>query len=218
MSDSNTAVDPRYLAYLQERTRGDDAFLGELKAAARAAGIPPIWISPEQAGLMEILLAGAGAQRVLEVGTLAGYAAIRMARALPAGGRLVTLELDPERAAFARRWAGDPRSGVAGRVEVLEGAALDLMRTLPDDHFDAAFLDADKANYTRYLAEARRVVRSRGWILVDNAFAFGQLFHERPTDPEAEAVRAFNDHLASLAELHAVIVPVGDGLWIALNP
>ncbi len=218
MSHEATAVDARHFAYIAARTRPEDGFLLELKAAAVAAGIPPIWIAPEQANFVQILLKATRAKRVLEVGTLAGYAAIQMARALPEDGCVVTLELDPARAAFARTWAERSGSQVAGRVDVRTGSAGDLLGDLEHGAFDAAFLDADKCNYPLYLAHARRLVRPGGLILVDNAFAFGQLFDAVPTDGEVEAVRNFNDHMARASDLHAVIVPVGDGLWVAVNP
>jgi predicted O-methyltransferase YrrM len=215
MSAESGAVTRAHFEYVAARTRGEDDFLRDLKTAAAAAGIPPIWISPEQASLMQILLKVAGARRVVEVGTLAGYSAIAMARALPADGRVDTIELLEAHAAFAQDWAD--RSDVAGRVVVHQGAGNDVLPTLATDAYDAAFLDADKAGYAGYLVECRRLVRPGGLILCDNAFAFGQLLHESPTDREVAAVRAFNDHLAAQTDLHGVIVPIGDGLWVVVN-
>jgi predicted O-methyltransferase YrrM len=217
MSSTSTPVTLEHFAYLAERTRSEDDLLSALKDAAVAAGIPPIWISPEQASFMQILLKAAGARSVLEVGTLAGYSAIALARALPSaseGGRLRTIELLPRHAAFAREWVG--RSDVADRVEVLEGDARQVLPTLEDDSADAAFLDADKSGYGDYLQECRRIVRRGGLILVDNAFAFGQLFDREPSDREVGDVRAFNDLMARTAGLHGVIVPIGDGLWVSV--
>jgi len=82
---------------------------------------------------------------------------------------------------------------------------------------DAAFLDADKPSYPAYLKEAMRIVRAGGLIMADNAFAFGQLLEPEPTDPEAPAMKAFNDHMAKTLGLHGVIVPLGDGLWVAVK-
>ncbi len=218
MSATSTPVSAAHFEYLAARTRGDDRFLQELKAAARASGFPPIWISPEQASLMQILLKSAGASRVLEVGTLAGYSAIALARALPPGsrgGRLLTVELDPARARFAREWSG--RSDVADRVEVREGRASEVLADLPDRSFDAAFLDADKGGYARYLQECLRLVRPRGLILVDNAFAFGELLAQDAGDGDVLAVRQFNELMARTPGLHGIIVPIGDGLWVAVR-
>ena len=215
MSETQTAVSARHLAYVADHTHGDDAFLSELKQGARAAGLPAIWIAPAQASLLKILLRLARAKEVVEVDTLAGYSAIAMARALPRGGRVRTIELEPKHADFAESWIA--RSDVAGRVQVLRGAGMDVLKEMPADSADAAFLDADKASYPRYLAECLRIVRRGGLILVDNALAFGQLLDPRPTDREVPAVRAFNEHIAKVRELESVIVPLGDGLWVGVR-
>jgi predicted O-methyltransferase YrrM len=215
MSTSSTLVTAEHFAYIAARTRGEDAFLGELKTAARAAGIPPIWIAPEQASFMQVMLRAIGARRVVEVGTLAGYSAIQMARALPADGRVDTIELARTHAEFARDWIA--RSDVAGRVRVHEGRGDDVLRTFAADSADAAFLDADKASYPQYLEHALRIVRPGGLILVDNAFAFGQILDEHPTDREVAAVRAFNDLMARERRVQGIIVPIGDGLWVAVK-
>ena len=213
MSAESEVVTQRHFDYIAARTVRDDQFLEALKAAAGAQGIPPIWISPEQASLMQILLRLTGAREVVEVGTLAGYSAITMARALPRDGRVRTIELLPKHADFAERWI--ERSDVAGRIEVHRGAGADVLRGFAADSADAAFLDADKANYPTYLTEALRIVRKGGLVMVDNAFAFGQLFHDNPTDREANAVKAFNEVMAATRALQSVIVPIGDGLWVA---
>lgn len=215
MSSSPTLVTEAHVDYVARHTRGDDVFLQELKAAALAAGIPEIWISPEQASFMQVLLKLSGAREVVEVGTLAGYSAIVMARALPPGGRVRTIELLDLHADFAEQWVA--RSDVAGRVEVLRGPGAEVLARLAADSADAVFIDADKAGYVRYLEESLRIVRSGGLFLVDNAFAFGQLFDEHPTDSGVPHVRAFNEHMAKVQALHAVIVPVGDGLWVGVK-
>jgi predicted O-methyltransferase YrrM len=218
MSSTSTPVSAELFDYLAARTRSEDPFLSELKLAARQADIPAIWISPEQASLMQILLKAAGARRVVEVGTLAGYSAIAMARALPpreAGGLLRTIELARKHADFAEAWIA--RSDVADRVEVHRGAGADVLATFATHSADAAFLDADKSGYPVYLEHCLRIVRPGGLILVDNAFAFGQLLDPQATDREVPAVRAFNDQMATTPGLHGIIVPIGDGLWVAVR-
>src|SRR5216684_6114306 len=143
MSDTSTLVTAEHFHYLAERTEREDELLRSLKQAATAAGIPPIWIAPEQASFMQILLRAARARDVVEIGTLAGYSAISMARALPAGGRVRTIEIEQDRAEFARQWIA--RSDVADRIEVILGAGADVLRGFASDSADAAFLDADKA-------------------------------------------------------------------------
>jgi caffeoyl-CoA O-methyltransferase len=138
-----------------------------------------------------------------------------MARSLPADGRVRTIEISPRHAALAREWIA--KSDVAGRVDVLEGAGAEVLKTMADDSADAAFLDADKANYPLYLDECLRIVRKGGVIMADNAFAFGQLLDEQPTEGGVEAVRRFNDYIATKPGLHSVIVPLGDGCWVGVR-
>jgi predicted O-methyltransferase YrrM len=215
MSEAPTLPTAEHYAYLAARTAGDDAFLRDLKRAAVEAGIPPIAVCPEQGSFMQILLRLRGARDVLEVGTLAGYSALWMARALPPGGKVTTVEYSPKHAEFARTWIA--RSDVADRIEVRLGAGQQVLPTLPSDSFDAVFLDADKAGYPAYLAESRRLLRPNGLVMVDNAFSFGELFAATPRDRETPAVRAFNDLIPKLDWLQAVIAPFGDGLWVGVK-
>lgn len=215
MSDESSQVTSAHFRYIAEHTRREDAFLADLKRAASAAGIPSIWIAAEQASFMQVLLRAARVREVIEVGTLAGYSAIAMARALPEDGRVRTIELSAKHAAFAREWVA--KSDVAGRVEVLEGAGMDVLPTLETHSADAAFLDADKKSYPQYLEETVRIVRPGGLIMVDNALAFGQLLDPKFTDRDVPAVRAFNDLIASRSDLQSVIVPIGDGLWVGVR-
>ncbi len=214
MSEESTRVTDRHFAYIRERTTDEGDFLRDLKTAAQSAGIPAIWVSPEQAALMQILLRLRGAREVVEVGTLAGYSAIAMARALPPDGRVRTLELLDAHADFADEWIA--RSDVAGRVDVLRGDARAVLPTLEDRSADACFLDADKSGYDVYLTECLRILRPGGLVMVDNAFAFGQLFQEHPTDREVPAVIAFNERMAAEHRVESVIVPIGDGLWVGV--
>ncbi len=215
MSEEATRLTEALVHYVAEHTAGDDVFLAELKRAARALGLPPIWIAPEQASLVQILLRLAGARTVVEVGTLAGYSAIVMARALPPEGRVHTIEIDPRHADFAERWIA--RSDVATKVVVHRGAGAKVLPGFARNFADAAFLDADKPSYPKYLRECLRIVRSRGLILADNALAFGQLLEEPATDANVSAMRAFNDLMARTPGLRSVIVPLGDGLWVGVK-
>lgn len=215
MSHEDTLVTEGHFAYLAERTTPEDEFLTRLRSEAAAEGIPPISIGPAQAAMIQILLESIGAREVVEVGTLAGYSAIAMARALGPGGRVRTIELVEKHARFAERMVAE--SDVAGRVEVLLGGGDELLPTIEAGSVDAVFLDADKAGYPRYLEEGLRILRPRGLLMADNAFAFGQLLDENPTDREVEAVRGFNDIMAAETRLHSVIVPLGDGFWVGVK-
>lgn len=215
MSDQSSPIGAEHFRYIAERTTQEDEFLRALKHDAREAGIPPIWVAPEQASFMQILLRASGAREVVEVGTLAGYSAIVMARALPSGGRVRTIELEAKHADFAENRVA--RSDVADRVKVFRGAGMDVLPHFAHDSADAAFLDADKGSYPLYLAECLRIVKKGGLIMADNAFAFGQLLDPNPTDREVGAVKAFNEVMAKESRLQSVIVPIGDGLWVGVK-
>lgn len=215
MSESSTSVSAEHFNYIASHTTTEDEFLRRLKDDARAAGIPAIWIAPEQAAFMQILLRLGRARDVVEVGTLAGYSAICMARAIPPGGRVQTIEVSQKHADFAK--SAIAKSDVADRIEVHCGAGAEILPTFADKSADAAFLDADKSNYALYLRECLRIVRPGGLIMVDNAFAFGKLFDENPADREVPAVRAFNEHMSTVEQLHSIIVPIGDGLWVGVK-
>ena len=215
MSENATLIDERHVRYVTERTTPEDALLRDLKAAATKEGIPAIWISPAQASFMQVLLRLGKARDVVEVGTLAGYSAIAMARALPEGGRVRTIELEEKHAAFAERWVA--KSDAAGKVEIHRGAGLEVLPRFAADSADAAFLDADKGNYPAYLEQCLRIVRRGGLIMADNAFAFGELFEDSPRDKEVAAMRRFNDLVAAEKRLSGIIVPFGDGLWVSVK-
>ena len=215
MSEIPTLVTVDHFRYLSERTTQEDEFLRELKLEAASAGLPRIWVAQEQASLIQILLKLCRAREVVEIGTLAGYSSIWMARALPEGGRLTTIEVSSKHADFAERWIS--RSDVAGRITIRRGAAKDIMPKLKADSADAAFLDADPPNYPVYLQQCLRIVRRGGLIMMDNAFGYGRLLDPHAKDREVSAVRAFNDIMAKAPGLTGVIVPLGDGLWVAVK-
>lgn len=214
MSEQSTPVDERVFQYIESHTTGEDAFLARLKDEARKTGLPPIWISPGQAAFLQILLRAARVRTVVEVGTLAGYSAIAMARALPEDGRITTIELEPSHATFAERWIA--QSDVANRITVKRGPGIDVLKTLPDDSADAVFLDADKPSYPLYLREALRILHRGGLLLADNALAHGELF-DATTNSSALAMRAFNEVIVKESSLQSVIVPLGDGIWVGVR-
>ena len=138
-----------------------------------------------------------------------------MARALPFDGKVRTIELNDAFADFTETWVS--KSDVADKVEVHRGTGEAVLKTFETESADAAFLDADKRNYPIYLRECLRIVRPGGLILVDNAFAFGELLEEHPSDPEVQSIRDFNDLMAKQKGLQSVIVPLGDGVWVGIK-
>ncbi len=179
--------------------------LDEALRAAEAAGLPDIQVSPGQGKLLYLLAKLCGARRILEVGTLAGYSTIWLGRALPDGGRLITLEFDPAHADVAR--GNLARAGLTDRTEVLTGPALETLPILQERGeaaFDMVFLDADKANYTAYLGWSLRLLRPGGLILADNVIRGGAVLDPDPTDESALGARAFNAALAAEPRLESI--------------
>lgn len=202
--------------YMIRTFPAEDDLLRTLRAEAVAAGIPEIQIAPEQAAFMQVLLRGIGARRVVEVGTLGGYSAIVMARALPADGELVTIERDPLRAEFAREQVA--KAGLSGVVRVLIGAGSDVLeRELAGTGpYDFAFIDADKPGYVRYLELIYPLMRTGGMIAGDNALAWGRIADEGTDDPDVRGMQAFNRAMAEHPGLISSIVPTGDGMCVGV--
>jgi caffeoyl-CoA O-methyltransferase len=188
-----------------------DAALARAFDAPAAQGMPAIQLGPSEAKAVALLLRLAGARKVVEVGTLAGYSALVMARALPDDGHLWTIEYDPKHARVARENLA--AAGLAGRVTVLEGAGLDVLPSLEAlGPFDAVFVDADKRNYDGYGRWAAKNVRKGGLLIGDNAFLFGRLLED---SEEAAAMRRF--HGEAREAFDTVCLPTLDGLLIGLR-
>ena len=205
-------LDDRLSDHLRSRFLGDDDLLTEL-VADESARARPIHLNPDTARLVEVLLAAAGARRVLEVGTLFGYSAIRMARALGDGGHIDTVEADADNADAAQRWL--ERAGVAGRVTIHRGAALEVLPRL-DGPYDAALLDAAKDEYPAYLEHALRMVRGGGLVLADNVLWGRRLADPSVDDEGIRGIRTYVDRVASDPRLMSTLVTVGDGLAVSV--
>ena len=173
---------------------GDDPVLAAAERAAHAAGLPPIGVTAPQGKLLHLLARAVGARRVLELGTLAGVSTIWLARALPPGGRLTTLEVDPAFAAVARE--NLERAGVADRVELLVGPALETLPAL-DGPFDLAFLDADKATMPEQVELVLPRIRPGGLIVCDNVVRGGVVADPAATDASARGARRALELLAA---------------------
>lgn len=195
----------------------EDDVLAELRTEMQRREMPSIAVSAEEGKLLHVLVTAIGARRVLEIGTLGGYSAIWMARALPADGQLLTLELEEQHAEVARAFAH--RAGLDRVIEVRVAPALESLASLEQQQipaFDLCFIDADKQSYPQYLDYAMRLVRPGGLILGDNAFLGGRVLDlSDPTD-SAAAMRAFNQRIATDSRLTSLIVPIRDGLSISV--
>lgn len=197
---------------------GDDAALDAARKANRAAGLPDIAVAPNQGKLLHLMARMIGAKRILEVGTLGGYSAIWLARALPAGGELVTLEYNPKHADVAR--ANIEAAGLADRVTVITGAAIDTLPTLKGP-FDFSFIDADKQSNPDYFQWALKLSRKGSVIVVDNVVRYGQVIDAKSDDPNIRGIRRLNEIMAAekrvdATALQTVGVKGYDGLAVAL--
>lgn len=187
-------------AYLAERLLPQDPALGRALAANAAAGLPAHDVSPLQGRFLALLVAMTGARRVLEIGTLGGVSAIWMARALPDGGKIVTLEADPRHAAVAAaNFAG---ARVAARIDLRIGPAAQTLKLL-DGPFDLVFIDADKPNNPLYLREALRLARPGAVIVADNVVRDGAVSEDASGDPHVRGVRGMLDLIAAEPRLEA---------------
>lgn len=214
MVERSETPDPRWSAvddYIADRLLGDVSALTGALGANAAAGLPDIDVSPAQGRMLHLFVRMTGARRVLEVGTLGGYSAIELARALPDGGELVTLEIDPHHAATAK--ANLARAGLADRTRVLTGPAAETLATL-DGPFDLIFIDADKPSNVTYLREALRLSRPGTTIIVDNVIREGGVLDADSADDRIRGTRALFDALHTEPLLTATAVQtVGVKKW-----
>ena len=206
--------------YLERLLPPDPALTRTLRRSARA-GLPEIQVPPLEGRLLEILVRLMGARRVLEIGTLGGYSTLWMARALPPGGRLITLERDPSHVRIARD--NLRAAGYASVVEVRQGPALSLLDEMLRDRgepFDLIFLDADKAHNAEYFDRAVHLGRPGGLIVVDNVVWHGQIVQAGRADPDVRGIRRLLDRVRRDPRVDATALPlVGargyDGVLIA---
>lgn len=208
--------------YLNERLVERDPALEAALADSAAAGLPAIAVAPNQGKLLNLLARLRGARRILEVGTLGGYSTIWLGRALPADGRLITLEVDPKHAQVAEKNLA--RAGLRDRVEIRIGPALETLARLATEKqapFDLTFIDADKQNNPNYFDAALKLSRPGSLILVDNVVRKGAVTDARSSDPAITGTRKLFDRLREERRVDATAIQtVGvkgwDGLAIAL--
>ncbi|MFC8451002.1 O-methyltransferase [Kitasatospora sp. NPDC057223] len=193
--------------YFTDKLVGHDPVLEGALAAADAAGLPQIAVAANQGKLLHLLALTQGARRILEVGTLGGYSAIWLARALPADGTLITLEIDPAHAEVARE--NLRRAGLDKVAEVRLGRAADSLAELEKagvEPFDLVFIDADKTGNPDYFASALRLTRPGSLIIVDNVVRGGAVADERSTDPSVLGTRRLHDLIAAEPRVSATSV------------
>lgn len=212
--------------YVRDLFAPEDSTFQQLTQKAHAAGMPVDWeISSDVGKLFQVLCRAVGARRVLEVGTFAGHSALYFARALPEDGRVVSLEINPVYAAFAREQLAATESGP--KIEIREGAVLDMLDAIArevEDYqtpYDVLFLDADKAHYPELLDWSVSVLRPGGLLLADNVLHSGSWNGQTLLDPASDdarilAIREFNRRLATHPQFTSLIIPMRAGVAVGV--
>jgi caffeoyl-CoA O-methyltransferase len=213
-------VDEQMWQYLEDTFAPEDELLSSIRRSAAQHGLPPIHVGPFDGRHLEVLVRAIAPKRVVEVGTLAGYSAICLAKGLAPGGRLWTLELSDVNANLAKSHIA--KAGFSQVVEVLVGPALkslDKIQALGP--FDLVFIDADKENYPNYVLWAEKNLRVGGVLLADNTLAWNHIHEENIADPvlakQVEALRECNKMLAQSKSWRATMLPTGEGLTMAVK-
>ena len=215
MASGSEHLRPNLHAYLVAHSSPPDALLQDLitETAARFPANVVYQIGPEQGTFMTMLASLMGACQAVEVGTFTGYSSVCLARGLADGGKLICCDINEDFTALARTYW--QKAGLADRIELRLGPAKDTLRALPADRtLDLAFIDADKQGYRGYWEELVPRMRPGGVILVDNTLLHGRIFEASP-DPDALAIKEFNEHVLTDDRVELVMMPVGDGLTMA---
>jgi predicted O-methyltransferase YrrM len=208
--------------YISDLLKPADEILQSAERAIAESGIPQISVSANQGKFLEVMARTAGARKILEIGTLGGYSTIFMARALPKGGSLISIEIDAKHAEVARK--SIEKAGLAGKVLIRVGKAVDVLPKLLEEGagpFDMIFIDADKPPYTEYFQWALRLSRPGTVIIADNVIREGKVINPDGQDEMVQGVARFNKALAATQGITATIIQcVGtkdhDGMAIAV--
>jgi len=215
--DKYIALTPELYDYVVEHgARRDDVLARLAEETEKLGDIAIMQIAPEQGAFMTLLVRAMGARRALELGTFTGYSAICIARGLAKGGTLVTCDINGEWTEVARRYFDE--AGVADRVDLRLGPALDTLRELPaDDPFDFAFIDADKTEYPDYYEECLRLLRPGGVMMLDNVLRGGQVLDGADGDDRTTRTREVNDRAIADERVEVAMLGVADGITLALK-
>ncbi|MCC5899818.1 MAG: class I SAM-dependent methyltransferase [Phormidium sp. BM_Day4_Bin.17] len=219
MSPKTLGLSPQLHDYLLNTSLREHPVLQQLRQETAQLPGARMQIAPEQGQFMALLVQLLGARKTLEIGTFTGYSALVVALALPPEGRLVTCDIDETTTAIARRYW--QQAGVADNIELRLAPALDSLDQLlaagEAESFDFAFIDADKRNYPHYYEKSLQLVRSGGLIAIDNVLWSGRVADETVSDKRTEAIREFNLALHQDDRISLSLVPISDGLTLALK-
>ncbi|HVM24475.1 MAG TPA: class I SAM-dependent methyltransferase [Candidatus Limnocylindrales bacterium] len=214
MSNRTLSLTDRLVDYVRRVGVREHPVLARLRDETAALPEHNMQIAPEQGAFMALVVRLIGARRILEIGTFTGYSSAAMALAMPPDGRMTCLDVSREWTDVARRaWAD---AGVADRVELRIGPAVESLAELETDGFDLAFIDADKSSYDAYYEGCLRVVRHGGLIMIDNVLQAGRVARASVDDDNVRAIRALNEKIAADERVDHVLLPLADGLTLAL--
>jgi caffeoyl-CoA O-methyltransferase len=197
--------------YALEHSTPDAEFFRRLEKETRATTTAPqMMVGPLEGQFLGWLVWLSGAERVLEIGTFTGYSSISMALELPPGGRIVSLDVNEETTAVARRYAEE--AGVADHIDYRVGPALEELERL-DGPFDLVFIDADKENYVDYYENVLPKLSERGFVVADNVLWSGRVLEDDGNE-STQAIKAFNDHVAADERVEFLVLTVRDGMTL----
>ena len=213
----NVQLSDALYRYLLEHSLRDSAVLRQLREETALLPMAGMQVGPDQGQLMGLLAKLVGARRCIEIGVFTGYSTLCVAAALPPDGRIIACDVSEEWTSIARRYW--EKAGVAGRIELRLGRALNTLDALLADGeeggFDFAFIDADKGNYLAYYERCLTLLRAGGLIVVDNTLWSGDVADPGNQKDDTVAIRAFNDALHRDERVDMALLPVGDGVTLA---
>ena len=219
MTKQTWGLDASLYDYYQAIAFREPAILKELRQATSQLPMANMQISPEQGQFMALLVQLTGARKILEIGVFTGYSSLALALALPPQGRILGCEISVEYAAIARQfWQ---KAGVSEKIDVLLGPAVTSLEQLlangEQESFDLAFIDANKSDYDQYYELSLQLVRPGGLILIDNVLWYGKVADETVQDRATQSIRNLNAKLHQDLRISLSLVPIGDGLTLALK-
>lgn len=200
--------------YIVDTFAAEDDILKSVVSETEKNGMPLIQVSPENGKFLQLLMKIINAKHVLEIGTLAGYSTIWMARGLPDDGKLVTLEFEQKHAEVARN--NFIKAGLENKIEIITGPALDSLDKLKGSKFDFAFIDADKVSYSAYFDMVIEMIRKGGIITADNTLRKGGVIDPDIDDEGTRAIQVFNRKVACDPRVESLLIPISDGVTVCL--
>jgi len=219
MSNKTLTLDDRLYDYLLSVSLREPELLAQLRQETDLHPFSQMQIAPEQGQLMALLIRLMGATNAIEIGVFTGYSSLCIALALPPYGKLIACDLNEDYTAIARRyWQA---AGVSNKIDLRIAPALQTLDTLLDEEeagaFDFVFIDADKQNYLHYYDRALQLLRPGGLVAIDNVLWGGSVADPKAQDQDTQAIRSFNEFLHQDERVMLSLVPIGDGLTLAVK-